>query len=463
MITYTTKFPVNNSLTEDEFIRMVIKWNQGSPYDKIEGIEWNGQFQELYWEAEHISLELQRIEEEGIIASRLQKEDQYGIWTTDFILNLENQYMAVSVALVTTELTTDFSPTYLPPYFVKQVIYRGYAGWDSGLAVSQKPHSIVECEELMTKMARKEVRMMLPVVYITENKETYLDITDLAFRLQGVAHVVYEPNEYVRSEQIMVDELQNLSGKIIIFYPSSHKKIGVINYSGTENNSEWARNRIINDVYNYVNKRIRVSIDTWEGIINEQLHLQNLELIKGKISVEKENDSLYEEFGEQLKKMEDINEKLNNENQKLKAEIQGLRMKYSDKCQLPVLVSGEEKDFYDGEIREIILEILDEYRKNCREGSRRECVITDILESNEYLHLPEKRKQTLKKALKGYRTMNGSLKSELESLGIEITSDGKHYKWSYFGDNRYVATVSKTSSDVRAGMNMASTIEKLMF
>ena len=59
--------------------------------------------------------------------------------------------------------------------------------------------------------------------------------------------------------------------------------------------------------------------------------------------------------------------------------------------------------------------------------------------------------------------MNGSLKSELESLGIEITSDGKHYKWSYFGDNRYVATVSKTSSDVRAGMNMASTIEKLMF
>lgn len=46
--------------------------------------------------------------------------------------------------------------------------------------------------------------------------------------------------------------------------------------------------------------------------------------------------------------------------------------------------------------------------------------------------------------------------------GFVITDDGKHYKWTYFGDHRYSATMAKTSSDNRAGMNMASLIDNLM-
>lgn len=43
-----------------------------------------------------------------------------------------------------------------------------------------------------------------------------------------------------------------------------------------------------------------------------------------------------------------------------------------------------------------------------------------------------------------------------------ITDDGKHYKWTCFGDYRYSATMTKTSSDNRAGMNMTSLIDNLM-
>ena len=50
----------------------------------------------------------------------------------------------------------------------------------------------------------------------------------------------------------------------------------------------------------------------------------------------------------------------------------------------------------------------------------------------------------------------------LQSMGFVITDDGKHYKWTYFGDHRYSATMAKTSSDNRAGMNMASLIDNLM-
>ncbi|WP_456082183.1 hypothetical protein [Leptotrichia sp.] len=55
------------------------------------------------------------------------------------------------------------------------------------------------------------------------------------------------------------------------------------------------------------------------------------------------------------------------------------------------------------------------------------------------------------------------MKGLLETLGFEISDDGKHYKWTYYGDHRYVATAAKTCSDGRTGMDLSAIIEKLMF
>lgn len=126
------------------------------------------------------------------------------------------------------------------------------------------------------------------------------------------------------------------------------------------------------------------------------------------------------------------------------------------------LYLGEERDFYLGEIRGIILDVLSDYQKKCHKETRRDHIIRDLLENNDYNKLPAKKKDKIKKILKGYRTMTGSLKKQLEDLGFEISEDGKHYKWTYFGDHRYVETVAKTSSDSRAGLNIASYIENLI-
>lgn len=462
MITYTTKFPVNASLTKEEFIKTVIKWNQGSTHDKIEGVEWDGESRSLIWEQENISLEFQEVDTDGIIASRLRKEDEHGIWTTDFVLNTEKHYLSVSVAMVTTEFTTDFAPTFYPPYFVKLIVYSGYSGEDSTLHVSQLAHLATDCEKLIEQVCDKEIKTSLPIVYITRPKDagTGLNVDDLAFKLQGVAHVIFEPDDYERKLSLDVENENGYENKAIIFYPSSWKQIDVIDC--TEKTIDYVEKHIVNLVYSYMIQRVRKDIDTWDGILNEQLHLKNIELLKSKETIEEENDFLYEEFGDQLKKLEETNARQNNEIQRLTAEVQGLRMKFSNQSQTPIIFAGEEEDFYEGEIKEIVLEILEEYKKSCHEGSRRQHVIDDILKSNECRHLPEKKREILKNALKGYRSLSGSLKSELEALGIEITSDGKHYKWSYFGDNRYVVTAAKTSSDGRSGMNLSATMDKLM-
>ena len=467
MVIYTTKFPINELFDKEEFIKTVIKWNQGSKYDRIEDLQWDSKTYEYEWVQDNITLSIQEIESESIVASRLKKEDEYGMWLTEFVLNVLQGTIAISVSLETTELTTDFFPTYYPPFFVKMVLFGEYAGLDYDIVVQNKEHLVTECLDFFEKLVTKKIVSRLPVVYVAKTMDgnNPLDVNKLAFRLQGIAHVLCEPEEGI-SFTDLTDELDNVelkAGKVFVFYPSHNKKRSIFNLTGTSRDSKFLEDRIVNDVYNYMNSRMRKAIDTWDGVSTEKLHIINRNLLNDHSAIEEENKSLYDVFGEQLEKMEESNVKLSNEVQRLTAELQGLRMKYADKEQAPVLYLGEERDLYAGEIREIVLEIISEYQKSCKEDSRRWHVISDLMENNEFKGLPEKRREQLKNALRGYKTLNGSLKSLLETLGFEISDDGKHYKWTYYGDHRYVATAAKTCSDSRAGMNLSSLIDKLMF
>lgn len=73
------------------------------------------------------------------------------------------------------------------------------SGEDSTLHVSQKAHFASDCEELLQKVCGKEIKMTLPIVYITRGKDAEFNVDDLAFRLQGVAHVIYEPDGYEKN------------------------------------------------------------------------------------------------------------------------------------------------------------------------------------------------------------------------------------------------------------------------
>lgn len=467
MVTYTTKFPINELFNKEEFVKLVIKWNQGSKFDKIDNLSWSGKEYEYEWSQDNISLKIQEIESECIIASRLSKEDEHGMWFTDFVLNNIQGTLAVSVSLETTELTTDFFPTYYPPFFVKMVLFDEYAGNDNGIEVKNKEHNVAECLTFFKDVVTKKISSRLPVVYVSRTIEgdNPLDVNGLAFRLQGVAHVICEPDEGIKFDGLtdILNDVEAKAGKIFIFYPSHNKNSRIINLTGSSKESEYLEDRVVNDVYNYMNSRMRKAIDTWDGVSTEKLHIINRNLLNDHMNIKKENKDLYDVFGNQLEKMEESNVKLGKEVQRLTAELQGLRMRYSDRNKSPVLYLGEERDLYSGEIKEIILEIMSEYQKKCKEDSRRWHVISDLMECNEFKGIPEKRREQLKNALRGYKKLNGSLKTLLETLGFEISDDGKHYKWTYYGDHRYVATAAKTCSDSRAGMNLSSVIDKKMF
>lgn len=467
MITYTTKFPVNEDFDKHTFVSTVIEWNQGSKFNKIDNLIWNEENYDCKWEQNKTTLAIQTLDEEGIIASRFKKEDDSGIWFTDFVLDTQNKMLSVSVAHETTDFTTDFYPTYLPTYFVKLVIRKGYAGYDNALLVSDKKHNISEYPDIYKGIVNKSINIKLPIVYVktTASEENPVNTDNLAQKLQGVAHVICDSDNVCQSADTC-DTSENddeASSQIIIYFPSRYKNNKIINIGGQCQDAELLEDRIVNDVYDYMNSRMRKMIDTWDGVYTEKLNCDNRKALSRLSSVEKENYDLYDLFGEQLEKTTKNNEELSCEVQRLTAELQNLRMKYSDKSNKPVIYMGTEKEFYTDEIKEIILDSLNEYQKNCNEKSRRKHIIADLLSSNDFKGIPKKRKEQVKNALRGYRTLNSSLKSLLQTLGFEITEDGKHYKWTYYGDHRYVITAAKTSSDGHAGSNLSSEIGNLLF
>lgn len=212
-----------------------------------------------------------------------------------------------------------------------------------------------------------------------------------------------------------------------------------------------------------MNSQLRELLDSWNGIQNAKLQLRNNKLFTEHKNVKDENQILYDTFDEQLKENEECINNLNKEILMLRHENQGLRNKVANMQSLPLIFYGEESDFYEGEIREIVMEVLREYVKNYNENSRREHIILDLLENNTFNMVPEERKEKIKRVLKGYTNMSNTMKRDLEDMGFSVSGDGKHYKLTYFEDNRYVATMAKTCSDGRAGNNLASVISKKMF
>ena len=465
---YSTKFVVREDFSKQKFVQLVIEWNQGSPYDKMNGVEWDGISYNLRYQDGKRTLAIDDLSEHNVIASRFRKEDENGVlWTTDFILNYQEKVVAIRLDRETTEATTSFVPKFSPPHFVKMLMKNGCAGMDGDLEISANALSITKRNsDIIKDIILKNKRYSLPIVYVTKTwMNNYpLNVTKLASELQGVAHVLKESDPAV-SKMLMINCAgENVHhGGVGIYYPNMSVRDKKINNSDTSKYTpESLIHKITNIVYRYMNQQIRETMYTWEGIQNERLRLKNATLLKNHQKIENENNDLYDIFGAQLSEYEANIEGLNKKIDALTQENQGLHTKLDNMSEIPLLFFGEEEELYEGEIKDIILDVLAEYVKRNNNKKRRMDIIQDILNINDFNDIQAEKHLKIKKILKGYTNMPNTMRRELEEFGYTIASDGKHYKLTYYDDSRYVATMAKTSSDGRAGDNLASEIIKLM-
>ena len=197
MLLFSTLLEINDTMTKDAFIQLVLEWNQGSPHEEniIQGIEWHGE-RNIRYGTDTLWLAIEEYRNENIIAIRYEKTEADGVvWDTDYVMNFNDMRMSIQLDRSYLEEALAVDPTFSTPHFITLLIEHGYLTDDGILPMLRKPIFIkADNVDLLTDVINGTSRYRLPVVYISKTYygEDPVDIWKLSGRLKGVAHVLVE-------------------------------------------------------------------------------------------------------------------------------------------------------------------------------------------------------------------------------------------------------------------------------
>ena len=473
MLLYSTTLRINDTLTKDGFIQLVIQWNQSSPHpdNVIPDVNWNGEHN-IRFGNESLWLDIEEYRNANIIAVRFEKREEDGaIWDTDYIMNFETMKMTIQLDRGYTEDAQMEDLQFSTPHFISMLIDDGYLQDDNGLSVLRQAIAISEENlPLLTDVINGQAHYRLPIVYVSKtvyNRDP-VNIGWLCSKLKGVAHVMLQADKQsnwkIRSA---CNDNNEYFGGVGIYFPNGkHRRILYRNYMDSDN---ILLNKVTRSVFQYMNAQKKTLLSTWQGVINALLtdryvsqKAEKAEAERARQEAQNEVEYYIGAFDEDNEKLRQQIEELTRANTSLQMENQGLRAKLSGAEDVPILFLGAEEEFYQGEIKEMILDAIAEKVKKLGQKTRRWDVLNDVLQNNDYRGIADERERIVKALFKDYKTMSASMRQQLMELGFEVTEEGKHYRLTYYGDGRYKTTIAKTGSDWREGKNIASVILKSM-
>ena len=127
----------------------------------------------------------------------------------------------------------------------------------------------------------------------------------------------------------------------------------------------------------------------------------------------------------------------------------------------PLILKGNEKEFYKGEQRDLLLYLLKEELKN-NHNQKQQQIIHTILEQNP----PVGNRNRYLTDIFNLLVNEGLSKKSIDTLsryGIILNHTGKHPTTTFFNDSRYTMTFSSTPSDLNVGRQYYRQIRKLFF
>ena len=499
MLLFSTILEINKKLTKDDFINLVIEWNQkGHPESVISGIKWNGE-RNIRFEDENKSLEIQEYRNKNIIAVRFEKREANGaVWDTDYIMNFSEMRMAVRLDRSYIEEALNIDTKFFTPFFISLLIDRGYILQDGDFEVQRTPLIINEENlDLIVSVINGTAKYKLPVVIISKTfyDEDPVDVNKLAKELKGVAHVlVQESNDTNHNLKELCNGNNEYYGAIGIYHPNpaiGHRRYL---YRMSEGFDRILSDKVTKTIMQYSNSQMVGLLYTWFGVNNAILQdrllrkreenaeaeagrrtaLYELLALKSDLNQTKESmrkealgeakeeaDKILEDFEEDMKKKDAEIERLTSELQKKEYEISWLKAKLDSMTEIPVLIAGNEDDFYPGEVKDFVLSAVKKELCATESGTRRYDVLKDILEANSYKAIGEHKADEVKRILSNYSGMTPKLKRELEDIGF-IFDKSDHQKVKYYGDGRYTIIYASTPSDKGRGgkNNVRNTIKK---
>ena len=88
MLLYSTILDISPALTKDNFIQLVIDWNQNDQHEEniIRDLRWNGE-RNIRFGSDCLWLDIEECPAHNIIAVRYEKQQDNGaVWDTDYII-----------------------------------------------------------------------------------------------------------------------------------------------------------------------------------------------------------------------------------------------------------------------------------------------------------------------------------------------------------------------------------------
>ena len=298
-----------------------------------------------------------------------------------------------------------------------------------------------------------ENKTILPVIYLNISLKDFKN--EILTEIQSTAYILTSEDE--NFHQAFQNHFHLRNNSYILYLNHEFQKISFLKKESPQEFIEKVKIKI----QSYVLQR------TYSFPYNMKDFQHHI--IKKIIENHKENDFLENSSIEQQvlaledkkknlqKNIDDLNNQiliLENQNEELGSYIK-------QQGYYPLILKENEKEFYKGEQRDLLLYLLKEELKN-NHNQKQQQIIHTILEQNP----PVGNRNRYLTDIFNLLVNEGLSKKSIDTLsryGIILNHTGKHPTTTFFNDSRYTMTFSSTPSDLNVGRQYYRQIRKLFF
>jgi hypothetical protein len=467
MANFSTEFPIDQKNTVEGVIRLACEWISGSPHTQIQDSDLhdipNNSERTVTVGGEQVTLAHANGKDLEIGGMRYVRTEETLQWTTSIVTLKTQETQHLSIQIICEGLNTAARlPPPKKPYFIRQALTELGGGLDGEIPVTDKPFRLSDGEEeIAAALIIGTAKNTLPIVYISAGSRDghQVNADEIARFVSGMAHVVVEPSRAFSFKVKSLTEARNVFGGTVgVYWPNSQARSAYYLDDETPN-PRAVQIEVAKDIRVALSNRRQVTPCTWSNL-KETVARNRIERLKSAGSTELQE--YIDAFDADLSaKQARVNE-AEDEIARLSAEVRRLSVATQSSAS-GLIQRGKEQDLYQHEIVDIIIDALTDANRVARDGSRRQHVLQDLIAANPASGARQALENEIKSLLKSYQEMDSKTRNALARLGFDLSEDGKHYKAVFQGDGRYTFSFSKTSSDHRAGKNLASDINNTLF
>lgn len=464
MIQYQTQFPLPPSATEESIWAILDSWVAGSPHNSIEpgSILMPSDGDQLVVKDGNITAISSREMHESVEISGFQlKDDQpEETWRTEIIFARDSTKLWCGLR------TLRESPLAKPPTrsikkpIILQLLAEEFSTEQgNGSTLRTSPRLLEETEEALAAQMINAVSdgdSLMPLVYASYGQKRLKDdpLNVLAKRLCGLATVIVEPS------RAFSFAIQNASGGSNVYGGA----VGV-HWSAIRTPDRFFPGNyespldLVEDVADHVrstllNQRLSRQL-TWDYL--DEIRMERLG--RARIEAAKAGgDEALDELAEESTRLITNNQKLSDQLEKARVEIQVLEQQLSS---AQARRQTTLKEFYPGEADWHLRHVLTKFLRDAKPDVRQTEIVEQILDRVPPSDDLDDALQAVKDELSGGNAATPKLRKTLRRFGIDLSTDN-HPKFQFTQSSSYLVTMAGTAGDVRSGKNSFSNLKKHM-